>query len=289
MASESSFNYFVGGLALLSTVFSMLVYLNVYLPGPRMKAFDELLVEAREIYEKARGEDLLPPEMSRQAQAKLRKFEFQADDLRAAVYQNTSPVGILLSFFGGHSSKIAELARDVKGLRRDLLTTSQKERARRLEELLDLPQEGTGRTCTSEMPPPTGQHDHRDSRSPDSAEPRSSTIEHANTTPTSSISNSIPPSGHSVSYVCSVIEWFSGMFSWSKSYPQGDVEQPPSSPDIEARSRSSTLVEERMRKNSSYWKISTKKMFVVTNVATILIPLCGMIGIWTLKFGSHNV
>ncbi|EGO02289.1 hypothetical protein SERLA73DRAFT_50012 [Serpula lacrymans var. lacrymans S7.3] len=38
-----------------------------------------------------------------------------------------------------------------------------------------------------------------------------------------------------------------------------------------------------------WWKISTKKMFVVTNVVTILIPLWGMIGIWTTKFGFHNV
>ncbi|KAG1752413.1 autophagy-related protein 22-like protein [Suillus paluster] len=39
-----------------------------------------------------------------------------------------------------------------------------------------------------------------------------------------------------------------------------------------------------------YWKISTKKMvFVVTNVVTILIPLWGMIGIWTDKLGFHNV
>ncbi|KAG2141648.1 autophagy-related protein 22-like protein [Suillus cothurnatus] len=38
-----------------------------------------------------------------------------------------------------------------------------------------------------------------------------------------------------------------------------------------------------------HWKISTKKMFVVTNVVTILIPLWGMIGIWTEKLGFHNV
>ncbi|TRM67466.1 autophagy-related protein 22-like protein [Schizophyllum amplum] len=38
-----------------------------------------------------------------------------------------------------------------------------------------------------------------------------------------------------------------------------------------------------------YWKISTKKMFVVTNVVTMLIPLWGMIGIWTDKLGFHNV
>ncbi|KAG2063676.1 MFS general substrate transporter [Suillus decipiens] len=37
-----------------------------------------------------------------------------------------------------------------------------------------------------------------------------------------------------------------------------------------------------------YWKISTKKMFVVTNVVTMLIPLWGMIGIWTEKLGFHN-
>ncbi|KAF9241828.1 autophagy-related protein 22-like protein [Melanogaster broomeanus] len=38
-----------------------------------------------------------------------------------------------------------------------------------------------------------------------------------------------------------------------------------------------------------YWKISTKKMFVVTNVVTILIPFWGMLGIWTNKVGFHNV
>ncbi|KAH0588233.1 hypothetical protein H2248_006945 [Termitomyces sp. 'cryptogamus'] len=38
-----------------------------------------------------------------------------------------------------------------------------------------------------------------------------------------------------------------------------------------------------------HWKFSTKTMFVVTNVVTVLIPLWGMIGIWTTKFGFHNV
>lgn len=37
-----------------------------------------------------------------------------------------------------------------------------------------------------------------------------------------------------------------------------------------------------------YWKISTKKMFAVTNVVTMLIPLWGMVGIWTQKFGFHQ-
>ncbi|PPQ70377.1 hypothetical protein CVT26_013842 [Gymnopilus dilepis] len=38
-----------------------------------------------------------------------------------------------------------------------------------------------------------------------------------------------------------------------------------------------------------YFKISTKKMFIVTNVVTILIPFWGMLGIWTGKIGFHNV
>lgn len=36
------------------------------------------------------------------------------------------------------------------------------------------------------------------------------------------------------------------------------------------------------------WKISTKSMFAVTNVFTILIPFWGMVGIWTDKIGFHN-
>ncbi|KAH9836563.1 MFS general substrate transporter [Rhodofomes roseus] len=37
-----------------------------------------------------------------------------------------------------------------------------------------------------------------------------------------------------------------------------------------------------------YWKISTKKMFAVTNVFTVLIPLWGMIGLWTTNFGFRQ-
>ncbi|KDQ15698.1 hypothetical protein BOTBODRAFT_31584 [Botryobasidium botryosum FD-172 SS1] len=37
-----------------------------------------------------------------------------------------------------------------------------------------------------------------------------------------------------------------------------------------------------------YFKISAKRMLGFTNVASVLIPLWGMIGIWTTKFGLHN-
>ncbi|KAL4081451.1 autophagy-related protein 22-like protein [Scleroderma yunnanense] len=37
-----------------------------------------------------------------------------------------------------------------------------------------------------------------------------------------------------------------------------------------------------------HWQISTKKMLFVTNVVTILIPLWGIIGIWTNRIGFHQ-
>lgn len=37
-----------------------------------------------------------------------------------------------------------------------------------------------------------------------------------------------------------------------------------------------------------YFKISTKRMFFVTNLFTVIIPLWGMIGLWTNKLGYHN-
>ncbi|KZV88829.1 MFS general substrate transporter [Exidia glandulosa HHB12029] len=37
-----------------------------------------------------------------------------------------------------------------------------------------------------------------------------------------------------------------------------------------------------------HFKINTKAMFVVTNIATVLIPLWGMLGLWTTKIGFHH-
>ncbi|GLB34244.1 hypothetical protein LshimejAT787_0111280 [Lyophyllum shimeji] len=243
MAAESTFNYFVGGLALLSTLFSMLVYLNVYLPGPRMKAIDEILAETKNIYEKAATEGLLPPGMATEAQVQLQEFEHQADDLRAVTYQTLSPMDILHSLFGGHSSKIAGLSSDLMGLRRDLLTASQKERARRREALLHQQRMRNGTLHAA-------QQDH----GPNDSEPTSRTITSgsADTTLPSSIRDSTPPY-YSVFSIHPVMRWFPQISPRRKqpsSHPQGDVEQPSSLPDVEAHSRSSTLVEDPLPKDS---------------------------------------
>ncbi|KAI0306808.1 MFS general substrate transporter [Multifurca ochricompacta] len=38
-----------------------------------------------------------------------------------------------------------------------------------------------------------------------------------------------------------------------------------------------------------YWKIGPKKIFIVASIVATLVPLWGMMGIWTDKFGFHNV
>lgn len=232
MGAESIFNYFVGGFALLSTIFSMLVYLHVYLPGPRMKAFDELLVETRNIYEKASADDLLPAEMSREAQAQLREYEIQGDDLRLITYRTLSPIEILVLLFRGHTTKIKDLSNDVVQLRGKLLTTSQRERARRMG------QHYAGREplridliSASQRDP--NQHNPACSPSP---EPTSRTdVTEIITTSTISSVTPTPPSDFCI---CTLLRRLSAMFPRRRTSPSPT--EPPLS-DID-RSRSSTLV-----------------------------------------------
>jgi MFS-type transporter involved in bile tolerance (Atg22 family) len=37
-----------------------------------------------------------------------------------------------------------------------------------------------------------------------------------------------------------------------------------------------------------YFKFRTKSMFLVTNLFSVLIPLWGMVGLWTQRIGYHN-
>jgi hypothetical protein len=71
---ENSFSYFIGGLALLSTTFSMLFFCRLYLPETRLKILDELLVETKEIHRKTNEEGLLSDLIFDEVQARLRRL-----------------------------------------------------------------------------------------------------------------------------------------------------------------------------------------------------------------------
>jgi hypothetical protein len=59
MAKEDIFNYYVGGLALVSTVVSIVLQARTYLPAPQMVILDGLLCETRQIYDKCNADGLL--------------------------------------------------------------------------------------------------------------------------------------------------------------------------------------------------------------------------------------
>jgi hypothetical protein len=71
--AQDIFSYSVGGLAVISTITSALFYCRLFLPSTRLKVLDELLVETKEIYQKAEAERLLPDDVSSDAQVRLRR------------------------------------------------------------------------------------------------------------------------------------------------------------------------------------------------------------------------
>jgi hypothetical protein len=73
-AAETVFSYCVGGLALISTISSMLFYCRLYLPTTQLRLLDEILLETKDIYRKANEERLLPSKVSGDAQTRLRKL-----------------------------------------------------------------------------------------------------------------------------------------------------------------------------------------------------------------------
>jgi len=59
----NEFSYSLGGLALMTTVVSLVLYTRTYLPSTQMRILDELLQETRQIYERSDAEDLLPTDL----------------------------------------------------------------------------------------------------------------------------------------------------------------------------------------------------------------------------------
>ena len=73
---QNIFSYFVGALALTSTITSVVIYCQLYLPTSQLKHLDELLLETKEIYRKANEERLLSLPASRYAQRRLTRSAF---------------------------------------------------------------------------------------------------------------------------------------------------------------------------------------------------------------------
>jgi hypothetical protein len=70
---ENIFSYCVGGLALLSTIFSMLFFCRLYLPATQLKLLDELLAEMKDMHKKTHQEGLLNHTVYSRVQTRLRR------------------------------------------------------------------------------------------------------------------------------------------------------------------------------------------------------------------------
>lgn len=69
--ASNTFSYAIGGIAIISTISSLLLYSRVFLPNTQLRILDDLLTETRTIYHKAEAEGLLPCDVSAKAKAKL--------------------------------------------------------------------------------------------------------------------------------------------------------------------------------------------------------------------------
>lgn len=71
---STDLSYFLGGLALMTTAISVVLYSQSYLPSRQIKILDEILQETRRIYDKSAAEDLLPSKIQGNLEARLTQW-----------------------------------------------------------------------------------------------------------------------------------------------------------------------------------------------------------------------
>jgi hypothetical protein len=141
--AENIFSYYVGALALVSTVSSAFLYCRLYLPTSQLRILDDLLEETKNIHRKTDSEGLLSPEASKYAQTHLDlsvrvslytpshtinccsifRYDEETDRLREVAYKALTIKDTLRTLFRGQPRKIMRLAREVKKLRAFLMVT----------------------------------------------------------------------------------------------------------------------------------------------------------------------
>jgi len=128
--SANTFDYFVGVLALISTLVSIILYHKTYLPGTQIKLLFELLAETKAIYQIACADGLLPIAIQTSVEMTLSQLDEVFSQLRGQAYRATTPFAECLALFTGLSRRIMQACGDVKKLRSLVLTVSEEERLR---------------------------------------------------------------------------------------------------------------------------------------------------------------
>ena len=135
-AASQDLSYFLGGLALMSTVTSLGLYSRSYLPNAQIKILDELLHETRQIYEKSDAEDLIPNDSKAEFRGTLTRLvhlvplpsewgssnsvpslEGEREELRERAYRAITVFEQYMALFQGLSREIMRFSDGVRTLR----------------------------------------------------------------------------------------------------------------------------------------------------------------------------
>ncbi|KAF5374684.1 hypothetical protein D9615_008949 [Tricholomella constricta] len=280
-SSETALSYITAGISFLTLLSPLIIYIKYHTPAALIGYFDELLIDTKQIYNSAIAEGLLPPGMSTEAGAKLRKYQVMGDVLRTAKYNTFSLPQYLRSCikFKSKTRMIERVSRGLKNLRNDILTASQEERERRTgaqapacnessseldASLMDLLSDLSLRKCDEDAPSCS------QIREP-SAIPGNGDL----TLP--SFTSTISTPNDTLCVMCSLRHWLSHHFFRGKANPPSSMEQQLSERDLDSSlsdirslSRSSTLVGDQLSEGPSIpwwrpacWKPSNKDRWEV--------------------------
>ena len=95
--ASTDFSYFLGGLAVMSTIFSLAYGLQSYMPSNQMKILDELLLDTRQIYDKSLAGGFLPEDLKDDLGERLKgygswKLAFFNDQLWILITRTNFPL-----------------------------------------------------------------------------------------------------------------------------------------------------------------------------------------------------
>ncbi|KAH0581668.1 hypothetical protein H2248_011364 [Termitomyces sp. 'cryptogamus'] len=135
--SMTIFSYYVGALAIGGGLITTLVCCYNRLPRARMKIFQGILLETRNLYQQVRNEGLVPDPIIDEFGTRLRGLEESSISLRDSTHQCTSLFQEVVAAYYGLSTAIQISIKQAVSLQAKIATASEEQR--RMRRLLDAP------------------------------------------------------------------------------------------------------------------------------------------------------
>ncbi|KAH0581661.1 hypothetical protein H2248_011357 [Termitomyces sp. 'cryptogamus'] len=126
-------NYYVGALTIVGGLVTTFVFCYNLLPRARMKVFQKILLETRDLYQQVKDEGLVPVSITDDFETRLQELEENSISLRDSAHQCTSLLQEVIAAYHGLSNAIQISIRQAIDLQATIATASEEQRkARRL-------------------------------------------------------------------------------------------------------------------------------------------------------------